>query len=225
MSANTPSAPSPGSPDHHAALLRKTPRQARADQTLRTIYEATAQILQAQGLAGLSTNSVAELAGYAVGTVYQYFENKESLLLAMAMHELNEVARASDAALDAASRHSLPDTLRQVVRSWLNAFDQRQQAQHLIMQAVMSHDTYPLFQQRVVAMAEHLGRRLAELPQAGPPLLPPLSPVAQFVLTRALTGVIRSGVQERSAWLASGALEDELVTLLLALLRPGCPCE
>ena len=64
MSANTPSAPSPGSPDHHAALLRKTPRQARADQTLRTIYEATAQILQAQGLAGLSTNSVAELAGY-----------------------------------------------------------------------------------------------------------------------------------------------------------------
>jgi AcrR family transcriptional regulator len=199
-------------------LLRKTPRQARADQTLRTLYEATAQILQTEGLEGLTTNHVAAHAGYAVGTVYEYFRNKESLLLAMAMHAVDGVEATTRQLLAQAAERPLEHTLRALVRVWVQVFGGRQRVQHLIMQAVMDNVAFPQFQQRVADIAEQLGQGLARLPQPG---LRTLSPAGRFVLTRALLGVVRSGVLEDSPLLRQRELEDELVRLLLSLLAPS----
>jgi AcrR family transcriptional regulator len=60
---------------------RKTPVQARSTVTVEAIYEATFQVLLAVGPDRLTTTRVAERAGVSVGTLYQYFPNKQSLLL------------------------------------------------------------------------------------------------------------------------------------------------
>ena len=44
------------------------------------ILEAAEQLLGAEGMAGFTTNRVAEAAGVSVGSLYQYFPNKESIL-------------------------------------------------------------------------------------------------------------------------------------------------
>ena len=44
------------------------------------ILRATAQILSRDGLAGVTTNRVAEKAGVSVGSLYQYFPDKEALI-------------------------------------------------------------------------------------------------------------------------------------------------
>jgi AcrR family transcriptional regulator len=59
---------------------RKMPRQARAEATVEAILQATAHILERQGLGVLNTNHIAQSAGVSVGSLYQYFPTKEAIL-------------------------------------------------------------------------------------------------------------------------------------------------
>lgn len=67
---------------------RRSPRQARSRATWEAIVEAAAQILERGGPEALTTNLVAERAGVSIGTLYQYFSDKRSLLLAAARRDL-----------------------------------------------------------------------------------------------------------------------------------------
>ena len=67
---------------------RRIPRQARAAETVAAILEATAQVLEAGGLASFTTNAVAERAGVSIGTLYQYFSDKDALMAAIAEREM-----------------------------------------------------------------------------------------------------------------------------------------
>lgn len=74
--------------------IRKRPRQQRSNASWLAILEAAAQLFQQHGLAGTSTNKVAARAGVSIGTLYQYFPNKEALLLALAEQHLSEAGAA-----------------------------------------------------------------------------------------------------------------------------------
>lgn len=67
----------------HHLKARKTPRQPRATATLDAIFEATIQLLVADGPHRLTTTRVARRAGVSVGTMYQYFPHKQALLYAL----------------------------------------------------------------------------------------------------------------------------------------------
>jgi AcrR family transcriptional regulator len=97
---------------------RKTPSQARSNATVVTIFEATIQVLAADGLERLTTTRVAERAGVSVGTLYQYFPNKQALLAAVLQRHLGGIVDAIEAAC-AARRGS---TVRQMMTALCNAF-------------------------------------------------------------------------------------------------------
>ena len=59
---------------------RKKPVQNRSGHTVDAIFEATVQVLLALGPDKLTTTKVADRAGVSVGTLYQYFGDKRSLL-------------------------------------------------------------------------------------------------------------------------------------------------
>ena len=59
---------------------RRRPRQTRSKATVDTILEATARVLIAEGFDGLTTTAVAEAAGVSIGSLYQYFPDKEALV-------------------------------------------------------------------------------------------------------------------------------------------------
>ncbi|VFU08466.1 TetR/AcrR family transcriptional regulator [Methylocella tundrae] len=71
---------------------RKQPRQARAKATVDAIFEATIQVLLSDGLSRLTTTRVAERAGVSVGTMYQYFPQKQALLFALLARHIEAVA-------------------------------------------------------------------------------------------------------------------------------------
>nr|HEX4315180.1 TetR/AcrR family transcriptional regulator [Kofleriaceae bacterium] len=62
---------------------RKRPRQGRSRETVDTILEATARLLVRKGFDHLTTNAVADAAGVSIGSLYQYFPNKEALVAAL----------------------------------------------------------------------------------------------------------------------------------------------
>ncbi len=56
------------------------PVQERSIDTVQSIHEATIQVLLQVGSEKLTTVRVAERAGVSVGTMYQYYPNKQALL-------------------------------------------------------------------------------------------------------------------------------------------------
>ncbi len=82
--------------------MRKIPRQARSRQTVEAIVEAAARILAAYGWAGFNTNRIAEAAGVSIGSLYQYFPDKQSLVDAIREQHLGHSLEAVRGSLDSA---------------------------------------------------------------------------------------------------------------------------
>ena len=59
---------------------RKRPTQARSEYTYDVILQASLELLARGGLEGFTTNAVAKRAGVSVGSLYQYFPNKDAIL-------------------------------------------------------------------------------------------------------------------------------------------------
>ena len=66
-------------PRKTATTSRKLPQQERSRVTVEAILEATARILVEEGYDRANTNRIAERVGISIGSLYQYFLNKESL--------------------------------------------------------------------------------------------------------------------------------------------------
>lgn len=101
---------------------RKQPRQARSRHAVAAILEAAARILARDGYAGLTTNKTAELAGVGIGSLYQYFPNKDALVLALHLRELglHRVLEREWPAFDEPPAVNPQDAaLRDCVAAWL----------------------------------------------------------------------------------------------------------
>jgi len=59
---------------------RRRPRQERSRAMVEAIERAAAEMFAEHGYARTSTNKIAERAGVSVGSLYQYFPNKDSVL-------------------------------------------------------------------------------------------------------------------------------------------------
>ena len=62
------------------AKPRKRPLQERSRETVRAILEAAARIFEERGTTAATTDAIAERAGVSIGSLYQYFPNKDALL-------------------------------------------------------------------------------------------------------------------------------------------------
>jgi AcrR family transcriptional regulator len=77
---------------------RKDPKQVRSTETVGFIVEAAARILETQGHGAFSTNSVASRAGVSIGTLYQYFPNKDAIVGALLARETAQFLADAEAA-------------------------------------------------------------------------------------------------------------------------------
>ena len=97
--------------------MRKAPGQARSKETVNVILEASARILESDGLRGFNTNSVAAKAGVSVGSLYQYFPNKDAILLALIQRFEEATQEAILQALRTGKGRPLKPSLRLFVRA------------------------------------------------------------------------------------------------------------
>lgn len=91
-----------------AAEPRKRPRQQRSREMVDRILDAAARIFPEAGYHGTTTNDVADAAGVSVGSLYQYFPNKDALLVAIGERHVEEATQQL-AAVAAALREAAPD--------------------------------------------------------------------------------------------------------------------
>lgn len=100
---------------------RKTPVQARSAATVEAIHEATIQVLLSEGAERLTTTRVAERAGVSVGTLYQYYPNKQALLFAVFEGHMNRISEAVEVACEHVRGRPMIDVVQHVVEAYVDA--------------------------------------------------------------------------------------------------------
>lgn len=111
---------------------RKRPSQARSQATVDAILDAAAQVFEVRGYAAGTTNRIAVRAGVSIGSVYEYFPNKDAIVVALADRELERERQEILAVLEGSRRKSLNALLRKFVETVV-AFHARSPALHRIL--------------------------------------------------------------------------------------------
>lgn len=186
---------------------RRIPRQARATTTVDAILTAALQLLESDGVDQLTTNHVAERAGVSIGTVYQYFSDKQAILGALA-------ERSAAAVRDsiAAMLIERPDlgTVRPIVRALMRSFEGSPATRVALLDALFHHGGKGVLQQHHQAFFASIAGKTR--------LQVALTPESAFVLTHAAISLLRAASAEPELGLDPDALENELVRLMEAYL-------
>lgn len=197
--------------------MRKKPLQARAAATVEAIVEAASQVLEQEGEEGLTTARIAERAGVSIGSLYQYFPNREAVLLALIRRERDAIADKVARKIAGIEPKTGEDVVRGVVATLLVAFRPRRRRRKLVaLMATLSvdRDNSGLeLRERVAAMIVAASRAYPDLAAR------PLSDVSAYILVRAVLGAIRSAVVENAKILDDPEFEEELCRLAISYLK------
>ena len=98
---------------------RKAPRQKRSQNTMDVILQATGELICARGLDGFGTNQIADRAGVSIGSLYQYFPDKEAILACMIRDMRREMLHDFSKALDDTKDQSMLAAIDELVTAAL----------------------------------------------------------------------------------------------------------
>jgi AcrR family transcriptional regulator len=99
---------------------RRKAKQERARETVEVLLEAAARVLEQRGYAAATTNRIAEAAGVSVGTLYEYFADKDALFDALIQRQI-EVLVAAVRSADLDSQAPLGVMLQRLLRLAMDA--------------------------------------------------------------------------------------------------------
>lgn len=204
---------------------RKRPKQKRARNAVAAIEQACLKILEKEGPRNLTTSRIADVAGIAIGSLYQYFPNKEAIVAAVYTAKL-----ASDTEgvvlrtrwIEKAANRSLENTLRAVIQTEVDlhrglsrlheGFYGRYHRSFDLLTEVnkraVAHGQPPFDEWFLTLLERHRARlRVVDLS------------LASFLATRAMEGALCFAVEERPDLLEREAFQEELLALLLRFLE------
>lgn len=99
---------------------RKQPRQARSTELVAAVLDAALQVLAQEGAGRFTTARVAEKAGVSVGSLYQYFPNKASILFRLQADEWRRTTAMLRVILED-GRTPAPARLRALVHAFIRS--------------------------------------------------------------------------------------------------------
>ena len=202
--------------DELVVKLRKTPSQARSAWTVDLILQAAAQVLEARGEDWLTTKSVAECAGVSIGTLYQYFPNRDAILVALADREARRIGERMRMLIE---RHpdNREDPGRVIVKALIRSYAARRGArrQFALMVAMTGKSRGSLLRNEI---AEFLGKTWSGSDVTDGRAL---NNVYAYAMVNALVGVLQTAALESSPVLKEPDLEDALCRIIAALHPTG----
>ncbi|APR83635.1 Transcriptional regulator, TetR family protein [Minicystis rosea] len=195
---------------------RKWPRQGRSRATFDAILDATARILEERGYAALTTNAVAERAGASIGTLYEYFPDKETLVALLVDREAHRVL----AALEASMAGLYEMDLEAAMRIWLEAMFAELESRRALVIVLLTDVPFtgrlPIasrFPALLVAVAATGGRRRStEIALDG-------LPSVFFLMTSMLRGAYLAMLLHPPDGITRARMLDDLTELVMRMLR------
>jgi AcrR family transcriptional regulator len=197
---------------------RKKPRQERSRQTVEAILGAAAQVFERLGYAAGTTDAIAERAGVSIGSVYQYFPNKDAILVALVERHVEEgFAMVSRLLREAREGPVEIDALLRRFVDAMIALHHRAPRLHRVL-----FEEIPLpasLRRRLERREEEIADEVAEViaESLGLPLRNPS--LAAYMLVHCVEGLVHDFVLHPPRDLEAGAFAGELVCMLRGYLE------
>jgi AcrR family transcriptional regulator len=198
-----------------AVSPRKAPVQQRSEHTVEAILAAATRVLIKEGAVGFTTNKVAERAGVSIGSLYQYFPNKESILAELVRRHLQDLERGFNDIADRAASAPLESVIAALIEDNVKS--------HLIdpkLHGVLTEQVQNLgrlrWQDEFVARVSARVRALLEMRKRE--LAVKDLDLATYLITRTVEACVHDGVTARPQDMANGALARDLTRMILGYL-------
>ena len=208
-------------PDGNPYEPRKKPKQDRARITHEAMLEATARILAEEGYPGLNTNAIARRAGVSIGSLYQYFPNKEAIVASLIEREVQKDRQFLEALFAGVREAPLEEAVRRLIDAVMN----RCEADLVLAVALREQIPRVEWTGQMREATSYLETALANLlrarfPEADDERLRQ----SAFIVVRAVDGIVNAALFDHPVWLSDegfrGAVAS-LVTEHLAALGVG----
>jgi AcrR family transcriptional regulator len=201
---------------------RKKPTQARSRATVDAILTAAAQVLQVKGYAGATTDRIAERAGVSVGSLYQYFPNKDALLVALAEQHIDAGFALVRGLLSEALRERLgiDALLRRFIDAMVALHENEPDLHRILFEEVpLPSSVRSGLRRRENAFATELRALLETLPEVNVPD----ARVTAYVLVHTVDALVHNFVLHPPDGIDSVQLQEELVRMLRRHLTAAHP--
>jgi AcrR family transcriptional regulator len=176
---------------------------------------ASARILVRDGYAGLTTNAVAEPAGVSVGSLYQYFPNKDSLVSALISEHVDATMARFRA--DAARLFALP--VEQALPAFVHIMIEMHRADPALHRVFAEQLPLGSFPRLESSLQEGLVLTRAYLEAHRDELIVQDLDAAAFIVVHTVDTLTHAAVILRPEMLATPSLENELCACLVRYLR------
>lgn len=207
------------------SLKGKAGSQERTQKTLDNLFEAACRILEHGDRSEMTMQKVAEVSGYGVGTVYQYFSNKDELLEALAARELDRMLGVAGKILtdwNAAPTDAIINS-RRLIAAMIEIIGERPRLGGILRTEMINAPEDSALGQ---GLQRYYGLIVGMASRTHPEKSHRLqTDGARFVLFRAISSTIQTAAVERPALLRSREFEDEMVRLILGFLSYTLPEE
>ncbi|MCC4117595.1 TetR/AcrR family transcriptional regulator [Aromatoleum toluclasticum] len=199
---------------------RAVPSQARARFTVETILEAASEILRVEGVDAVTTRKIAARAGVSVGAVYQYFPDKEAILIEISKRIMDEESEAASPELFRLHRKSLDEMLQALFRNTVRTETRlyslgrdyyRRYARQMQFGRAQGLGRGPRTSEQLVGNMEMLLKQHADV------VGEPDTQLASFMLVRGMRIILATLVEERPELLQSPSLVPMLVRIARAI--------
>lgn len=179
---------------------------------------ATALVLEREGYDKATTRRVAEVAGVSVGSLYQFFPNKESLVVALYKRHLGDLISVFESRFEASVRTPLPEAVRSLVAAALELHAVDPDLHKVLVEQIPRSgrpDPDEALESRILGMVRSF------LDHREEPLRPANLDLAAFVIVEAVEALTHAAVLDRPAYLHGDEIVEEISTLILSYLLPN----
>jgi AcrR family transcriptional regulator len=192
---------------------RKTPRQERSRATVEALLEATTDILMREGYTRLTTNRIAERAGVNIASLYQYFPGKEAIVAELRRRHGTAQRAALREVLAGHRAGELEFTIRALVSAGVAGH-----AEAPGLHRVFTEEIPALAYRDIAAVDAPIFEAMRRFLQEADADVRDMD-LALWIVSTAGGAVLHRATVERPEDLSSGAIAEELVTLLCRYLR------
>jgi AcrR family transcriptional regulator len=200
-----------------ANIPRKMPRQARSEALVEALLAALARVLSQRDLQAATTNEIAQQAGVSIGSLYQYFPNKQALLAALIQKRAQADIDQGLTALAESPDQALEEVARRFVAKLVSHHRHNLKLYRVLLRAVPSLGQSS-FVRRQAALARAQFQHFLETRQAE--LRNLNTDIASFVLGVSIEATLHAAILERPELLEDPAFERSLVELCTRYLTP-----
>ena len=163
------------------------------------------RLLESEEIADLTTNAIAAKAGVSIGTLYQYFDDKDAILDGLSGRELKGLSSNVMEAMDRTIPRASEERLRLVVSAVFQSYGGRQRVYRVLLERALTQR-----RSRLNPLLAALSQELSREGRMGPKL----TSAEAFVLTHAIAGVLRAAVTSAYPSAQRHALEQALNRLV-----------